>query len=212
MEEISKPNYYAIIPAEVRYAKIPPNAKLLYGEITALCSKEGFCWASNEYFANLYEVSHKTISLWIRVLKYNNFIDYKLSQNYLRKIYIVMGVLQKGNGGITKMTRGVLQKGNNSNTVNNTDSNTIKKRVAFAPPSLEEVKKYCEERKNTINPQSWIDFYESKGWMIGKNKMKSWKAAVRTWEGRERQENKITTISAVVEKKERKFSDLKIIN
>lgn len=56
----------------------------------------------------------------------------------------------------------------------------------FVPPTLEEVKAYCEERKNTINPQRFIDFYTGKGWMIGKNKMKDWKAAVRTWEETER--------------------------
>lgn len=54
----------------------------------------------------------------------------------------------------------------------------------FAIPTIEEVKVYCLERKNIINPQSFIDFYDSKGWMIGKNKMKDWKAAVRNWETR----------------------------
>ena len=52
----------------------------------------------------------------------------------------------------------------------------------FAPPTLEEVTAYCRERGNKVDPQKFIDFYESKGWMIGKNKMKNWKAAVRTWE------------------------------
>ena len=52
----------------------------------------------------------------------------------------------------------------------------------FYPPTLDEVKKYCEERKNNIDPMAFIDFYSSKGWMIGKNRMKDWKAAVRTWE------------------------------
>ncbi|MFA6097577.1 MAG: hypothetical protein WC788_08210 [Candidatus Paceibacterota bacterium] len=64
------------------------------------------------------------------------------------------------------------------------ESKSKKKESRFAPPSFEEVKKYCEERKNTVSPQSFIDFYESKGWFVGKNKMKSWKAAVRTWESR----------------------------
>lgn len=52
----------------------------------------------------------------------------------------------------------------------------------FVPPSVEDVEQYCFERNNNIDAQSFIDFYESKGWMIGKNKMKDWKAAVRTWE------------------------------
>lgn len=52
----------------------------------------------------------------------------------------------------------------------------------FKPPSVDDVREYCEERGNDVDPQSFVDFYESKGWMIGKNKMKDWKAAVRTWE------------------------------
>lgn len=52
----------------------------------------------------------------------------------------------------------------------------------FVPPSVEQVSDYCGERKNGIDAQTFIDFYASKGWMIGKNKMKDWRAAVRTWE------------------------------
>jgi uncharacterized protein YdaU (DUF1376 family) len=52
----------------------------------------------------------------------------------------------------------------------------------FEKPKIEEVKKYCIERSNNVDPNKWYDFYESKGWMIGKNKMKDWKAAIRTWE------------------------------
>lgn len=56
------------------------------------------------------------------------------------------------------------------------------KRGRFTPPSLEEVKAYCEERGNSVDPQTFIDFYTAKDWMIGKNRMRDWKAAVRTWE------------------------------
>lgn len=52
----------------------------------------------------------------------------------------------------------------------------------FKPPSLDEVRAYCRERKNSVDPGAWCDFYQSKGWMVGKNKMKDWRAAVRTWE------------------------------
>ncbi len=54
----------------------------------------------------------------------------------------------------------------------------------FIKPTVEEIKKYCQERKNNVDPQQFWDFYESKGWYVGKNKMKDWKAAVRTWEKR----------------------------
>ena len=73
MEE--RPNYYAIIPANVRYSNITPNAKLLYGEITCLCNKEGYCYATNDYFSKLYNVSKISISKWIKELKNNNFIE-----------------------------------------------------------------------------------------------------------------------------------------
>jgi hypothetical protein len=52
----------------------------------------------------------------------------------------------------------------------------------FTPPTLEEVQNYCRERGNQVDPEKWYDFYSAKGWMIGKNKMKDWRAAVRTWE------------------------------
>ena len=58
----------------------------------------------------------------------------------------------------------------------------------FAPPTPEEVKQYCLERNNRVDYQRFIDFYESKGWMIGKNKMKDWRAAVRTWEKSEKKQ------------------------
>ena len=55
----------------------------------------------------------------------------------------------------------------------------------FAPPSVDEVRDYCYERGNSVDPQRFVDYYTSNGWMVGKNKMKDWKAAVRTWEQKE---------------------------
>lgn len=52
----------------------------------------------------------------------------------------------------------------------------------FTPPTVSEVRDYCRERKNRVDPQRFVDFYTSKGWMVGKTKMKDWRAAVRTWE------------------------------
>ena len=52
----------------------------------------------------------------------------------------------------------------------------------FAPPALDDVKAYCAERKNTVDAEHWYSYYTANGWMVGRNKMKDWKASVRTWE------------------------------
>lgn len=61
-------------------------------------------------------------------------------------------------------------------------------RKIFTPPTADEVAAYCAERNNGIDANAFVNFYASKGWMIGKNRMKDWKAAVRTWEQHHRQE------------------------
>lgn len=60
----------------------------------------------------------------------------------------------------------------------------------FSKPTLEEINQYCLERNNGINAEAFYDFYESKDWYVGKNKMKDWKACVRTWERREETKTK----------------------
>ncbi len=58
----------------------------------------------------------------------------------------------------------------------------VEKSKRFIKPTVEEVRDYCQERKNGVNPEKFVDYYESNGWKVGKNPMKDWKAAVRTWE------------------------------
>ena len=71
---------------------------------------------------------------------------------------------------------------NNYKQLINNDNNIGEKSSRFIPPTLEEVQTYCFERSNNVDAQRWYDFYSSKGWYVGKNKMKDWKAAIRTWE------------------------------
>lgn len=74
-----RPGYYSIIPASVRYDKtLKPNEKLLYSEISVLCNKTGYCYATNEYFAKLYDVHRNTISIWINNLKNQGYIGTKI--------------------------------------------------------------------------------------------------------------------------------------
>jgi hypothetical protein len=98
MEEQLK-SYYAIIPANVRYDKdLAPNAKLLYGEITALCNEKGYCWASNQYFADLYHSSISAVQKWVSALVKKGYINLELvykegtKQVLHRKLYITPGV------------------------------------------------------------------------------------------------------------------------
>ena len=95
MNEENKINYYAIIPATVRYSKeLKANEKLLYGEITSLSNKNGYCYAQNRYFADLYGVSIETVSRWLSNLQKCGFIQIEIKRNenkevIARYIYIV---------------------------------------------------------------------------------------------------------------------------
>jgi len=183
-----KPNYYAIIPAEVRYSKVlTPNAKLLYAEITALCNMNGKCTASTQYFCRLYEVSRGAVQNWLKMLDDNGYIDrtviYKQGTKEIMHRYI--NIKDKGSVKISTDNTNI-----NITNTNLTDSNT---KAFFKKPTVEEVHQYCNERKNKVCADAFIDFYESKNFMIGKNKMKDWKACVRTWESREK--NKPKTMS-----------------
>jgi len=77
-----------------------------------------------------------------------------------------------------------------TSTINTTyireDVTNVTSKRRFVPPTLDEVTAYCRERGNGVDPETFIDFYTSKGWMVGKNAMKDWKAAVRGWEQRDR--------------------------
>ena len=117
------PSYYAIIPASVRYdPELKPNAKLLYGEITALCNKEGYCWASNNYFAQLYSVSKETISRWVSQLHKNGHIVVEIKNkngsDKSRKIRIAHD--EKIKGVLTKTSMGIDEKIKCNTTSNNT--------------------------------------------------------------------------------------------
>lgn len=69
-----------------------------------------------------------------------------------------------------------------SNQQVTTNKNIKKERSIFIPPTADQVREYCVERGNNVDPNRFVDFYTAKGWIVGKSKMKDWKAAVRTWE------------------------------
>lgn len=102
-------------------------------------------------------------------------IKQKRYRERLKELRNVTDELPDGNETVTERYE--------SKSKSKSKSNIESKR--FTPPSREEVQAYCEERKNNVDADSFVDFYSSKGWMVGKNPMKDWKACVRTWERRD---------------------------
>lgn len=129
MEEQQR-SYYAIIPANVRYDKdLAPNAKLLYGEITALCNEKGYCWASNQYFAELYGVSILSIKRWVNSLVTKGYVyrtlTYKQNSKEVdKRILSIYGGIKIDTTSVQKCYDPSIKNDTSSSIKNDTDNNT----------------------------------------------------------------------------------------
>lgn len=126
--------YYAVIPANIRYdSEVPPNAKLLYGEITALCNQKGFCWASNDYFAKLYGCSKQSVSRWIGLLKSRGYISiemvYREGSKEIENRYIQICEYPMLKNKDTPILKNA--KDNNTFSFNNTVNKKVSKKDSF---------------------------------------------------------------------------------
>tara|TARA_R110000824_G_scaffold115619_1_gene266793 strand:- start:345 stop:977 length:633 start_codon:yes stop_codon:yes gene_type:complete len=158
---MEKPNYYAIIPAEVRYSNLKPNAKLLYGEITALSGKLGYCYATNNYFAELYGVSKNTISSWISDLKKLGFINVILERNDKKQIIKrCIGITKKMDSPIHEKMKGNNTSNNNTSNINITKEKFILEVMTFDYPKnmLDDFINYWTEGKNKMRYQKQNTF------------------------------------------------------
>jgi len=176
MDELSK-SYYAIIPADVRYNKsLSANAKLLYGEITALCNEKGFCWAGNEYFSGLYAVSERTIQRWINQLSGNSYIivNYRQPSGIsdmpnrcisLGDKNVVVGDKNVGRW-VTKMSQHHDKNVTHNNTSNNTSeyikelSNDNSKKSVTSLSNMTLIKTVDAEFKSDKVKQAFMDFVD----------------------------------------------------
>ena len=132
-----KPNYFAILPACVRYAKIPAIAKILFAEITALSNKNGFCNASNSYFSELYETTNRTISKNFQILENKGFIKLEIERSQagtFRKIWPIIGPETRLKTS-TPRKKTSTQKNNTrkNNTSKNIKENTVKEKIKKIP-------------------------------------------------------------------------------
>ena len=146
------PSYYAIIPAEVRYSDLKPNAKLLYGEITSLTHKEGYCFATNNYFATLYKVSKNTVSTWISSLEKSGFINIEMI--YKDKQIVERRITIKNLEGIFKNDeRGIIEKNKDNNTSSNIKNNINIRKLKFE----EKVFQVTDISKDEL--QNFVDYW-----------------------------------------------------
>jgi len=133
-----KPNYYAVIPAEVRYnKKLTPNAKLLYAEITALCNMNGKCTASTQYFCKLYEVSRGSVQNWLRLLEKSGYISREVIYKKGSKEILSRSIKLKDNPSVNNCTDNINNKLYTNNNI------TYSNKARFKKPTIEEVKNYC---------------------------------------------------------------------
>lgn len=155
----AKPGYYAVIPAEVRYDdRLPANAKLLYGEISALIGADGFCYASNQYFSELYGMAEETISRLIAKLEKAGHILRQLirddsGQVTQRRLYLRVSVPdgqpldENVNTSPQKNQEGIDEKVKDTNlSITNISKRKNKKEKTAEPElSLEELKPLIAE-------------------------------------------------------------------
>lgn len=167
------------------------NEKILLMEIDSFTSKGMDCYFSNEYVAGFLGVKPNTASILISKLIEKGYVKktrFDGRHRYLESTlsYTIGGrVLSESNAGFDENQMQGLTEIKHNNINNNKDEyidREYKGASRFVKPSLQEVRDYCLERGNTVDPETFVDFYESKGWKIGNQPMKDWKAAVRTWE------------------------------
>lgn len=155
-----KPNYYAILPAEVRYSEaLAPNSKLLYAEISALTNKSGKCYAKNQYFAELYNVERETVSRWISQLEKFGFIKTKVirnENNQVIKRYISVNTsLIKNQYPIDKKVKDNIYT--SINNINNNSNSAFSEQVLNSYSHIVELFPERNRPKNEKQKKDWLD-------------------------------------------------------
>ena len=173
-----------------RNSNIPAAAKGLYAYLSSLCGVSDECYPSVETITREMDMGKDTFYRHVNCL---------VAAGVIKKCQVV----ENGKFGRTlyRLTHEVVisdfpypqnrdtdfsdtdSKETNINNIkiNSLNNNNKREGKRFTPPTVEEVREYCREKGYTIDPERFVVFYTSNGWMVGKSKMKDWKAAVRTW-------------------------------
>lgn len=156
---MENPGYYGILPANVRYDKnLKPMEKIMYSELTALSSKNGYCNATNSYFAELYEVSKNTVSLWIGDLEKAGYIKTKLiyepgTKNIKERRIFIADPITKNNDTYHEKEVDPITKNNDTPiTKNREDNNTSinNTRLIITNNNLENIIENQEQKEKVV--------------------------------------------------------------
>lgn len=194
---ITRGNYIVIQDFMVNELQLKGNDLLVYAIIYGFSQSEGQKYTGSlQYLADWTNSTKRGIQKNLQFLLEKKYIEKE--EKYINGIKFVTYCVTKfytmeqwyGTKFYTMEQSCInnIEERNNINNFNKLKYINIKespqkeKKKSFTKPTLEEVKQYCLERKNNIDAETFIDFYESKGWYVGNSKMKDWKASVRTWE------------------------------
>ena len=178
------------IPREIWLAsELTLLEKIFLVEIDSLDNDQN-CYASNAYFAEFFGISKGRCTQVIKSLEAKGFIQIQLirDKNVITKR--VLRVVNKLNTPLSKTKQGYLENAEGNNTyLNNTDIGG-KPPKRFTKPSLAQVTEYKNQNQYISNPQAFLDYHESRGWVVGRSPMKDWKGAFRRWESNEKKWSK----------------------
>lgn len=205
---------------------ISTQAIVLWHALMHICNKTGWKQDFNVAISVLElktGLSRSAIYRARNVLKQAGRIDFKArgskqSSTYSLIPFVYLSGTQNGiqsgtDNGTHSGTHDGTDSGTQSETIprhrldktNNKESKPKKQTSRFAKPSIDEVVDYCRQRNNQVDANRFVDYYDANGWRIGKNPMKDWKAAVRTWERNNYGGTNINAKSATANKPESKF-------
>lgn len=178
------------IPREIWLAsELTLLEKIFLVEIDSLDNEQN-CYASNAYFAEFFGISKGRCTQIIKSLEAKGFIQIQLirDKNVITKR--VLRVVNKLNTPLAKTKQGYLENAEGNNTyLNNTDIGG-KPPKRFTKPSLAQVTEYKNQNQYISDPQAFLDYHESRGWVVGRSPMKDWKGAFRRWETNEKKWSK----------------------
>ena len=206
-EDAREPAYYATIPANVRYdPELRPSAKLLYGELTALCDKTGYCWASNRYFAQLYGLAESTISTLLKDLEKRGHIRREVVRNERnevveRRIYagvfiVIPSPQKRGEGSPQKRGEGSPQKRGEPPIENAKENNTSIIDTSNNPPKAPQGGRRRREPKKAPDwkPERFAAFW--KYYPRGESKQ----ATIAAWDRLKPDDELIDTIARALKR------------